>query len=166
MKTVHLIRHAKSSWDHPGLSDVDRPLNDRGIRACKIMAQPIWDAGCRFENVFCSRARRTQLTIQGLADALPGKPIDWQVEDALYTFSGHALLDWVMLLDESLDDIVMVGHNPATTDFCNGMAKARIPNVPTCGYAQIHFPQSRWMDLKVGSGKLACFLTPKTVEKA
>lgn len=163
MKTVHLIRHAKSSWDHPGLSDSERPLNDRGIRSCKIMAQPIWDAGCRFENVFCSRAKRTQLTIQGLADALPGKSIEWQVEDALYTFSGRALLDWVNLLSEDLENVLLIGHNPATTDFCNGMANAGIPNVPTCGYAQIRFPQTKWVDLTVGSGTLAAFLTPKTV---
>lgn len=166
MKTVHLIRHAKSSWAESGLSDVERPLNDRGIRACRIMAQPIWNAGCRFENVFCSRARRTQLTIQGIADALPGKNIRWQVEDALYTFSGRALLDWVSMLNEGIDEVVMVGHNPATTDFCNGMANAGIPNVPTCGYAQILFPQDNWTDLQVGTGKLECFLTPKSVEQA
>jgi phosphohistidine phosphatase len=129
------------------------------------MAQAIWDAGCRFEHVFCSRARRTQLTIQGIAEALPDKSINWQVEDALYTFSGRALLDWVHNLEETLDEVVMIGHNPATTDFCNGMANADIHNVPTCGYAQIHFPQSSWLDLTVGSGTLKCFLTPKTVAR-
>ncbi len=106
------------------------------------------------------------MTIRGIADSLPDMNIKWNVEDALYTFSGRALLDWIHQLDESLDEVVMIGHNPATTDFCNAMANANIPNVPTCGYVQIQFAQSSWLELSVGSGSLECFLTPKLVAKS
>jgi phosphohistidine phosphatase len=163
MKTVHLIRHAKSSWEHRGLADVDRPLAERGIKACRIMAQPILSAGCDFKDVYCSISQRTQLTIQGISNALPGMTIEWELEEALYTFSSRALLSWFRQLSDEMDEVVTVGHNPATTDFCNWMTNAGIPNVPTCGYAQIRFPCSIWAELSPGSGSLERFLTPKMV---
>ena len=164
MKTVHLIRHAKSSWSRPHLSDIDRPLNNRGQRACGIMAQPIVDAGCSFEHVFCSVARRAQLTIEGLADALVGQDVEWQLDEELYTFSFHHLLNWVTRLDDAMDNVVVIGHNPAITDFCNGMGNQYIRNVPTCGYVQLVFAGNKWRDLSQGSGKLVTFLTPKMVK--
>ena len=164
MKTIHLIRHAKSSWSHPQLSDVDRPLNNRGQRACRIMAQPILNAGCGFEHVFCSVAKRTQLTIEGLSDSIPDMDITWHMEEALYTFSWEHLYGWVHRLDDAMDAVVILGHNPAITDFCNEMGNTYIPNVPTCGYAQLVFPISSWRELSTGSGKLVTFLTPKTVQ--
>lgn len=164
MKTIHLIRHAKSSWSHPELSDIERPLNKRGRHACRIMARPILDAGCSFENVFCSVARRTQLTIEGLSESIPKQKIAWQLKEALYTFDWEEILSWVHQLDDSMSNIVIIGHNPALTDFCNEMGDKYIYNIPTCGYAQLTFSINRWRDLSPSCGKLETFLTPKTVD--
>lgn len=70
MKKLHLIRHAKSSWSNGALADIDRPLNQRGLRSCALMAEQIAKAGCSFEHIFCSPAVRAQSTIENLTQAL------------------------------------------------------------------------------------------------
>jgi len=127
------------------------------------MAEPILDAGCSFENVFCSIAQRAQSTIEGLSDSIPGQEITWQLDEDLYTFSWQQLLRWIHQLDDSLSNVVIVGHNPAMTYLCNEMGNQYIQNVPTCGYAQLAFPANTWCDLSPSSGKLVTFLTPKMV---
>ncbi len=164
MKTIHLIRHAKSSWDHPDLPDAERPLNKRGQRACKAMAHAIRDAGCPFRHVYCSIAKRTQETIERIAASLPGMGITWNLEEDLYTFDWREQLRFIHQLDDSLSEVVLVGHNPATTDFSNIMGDQSIHNVPTCGYVQLAFDTDYWIDVAPTSGKLVTFLTPKGVQ--
>lgn len=161
MKTVHLIRHAKSSWNHPGLSDVERPLNNRGREACAIMAPQILDAGCNFDNIHCSIATRAQNTIEGLAAALPDRSITWSSESKLYTFSSQDLFDYCLDLDNGLTSIVLVGHNPAMTGFANGMGDQSIDNLPTCGYVQIELPAESWKEITPETGTTKAILTPK-----
>ncbi|MEL7492728.1 MAG: histidine phosphatase family protein, partial [Cyanobacteria bacterium J06554_11] len=115
MKKLHLIRHAKSSWNNSYLADIDRPLNRRGVKACQIMAPQIAKAGCTFETVFCSPAVRAQATIEGIAQALSSQAITWQTDDRLYTFEARALFSWCQALDEVLSEVVVVGHNSAIT---------------------------------------------------
>ncbi|MEL6556492.1 MAG: histidine phosphatase family protein, partial [Cyanobacteria bacterium J06621_11] len=64
MKKLHFIRHAKSSWRNAYLADIDRPLNERGVRSCQVMAAQIVKAGCPLDNIFCSPAVRAQSTIE------------------------------------------------------------------------------------------------------
>lgn len=163
MKTLHLIRHAKSSWDHPDLADVERPLNDRGEQACRLMAPAIYEAGCRFENVFCSIATRAQMTIQGISDALPDMQIQWEVDPELYTFSSNDIIDWLSRLNNGIRDVVIVGHNPAFTSVINQLGDQHLDNLPTCGYAQIELPTHFWKDLEETPGKTKVVLTPKEV---
>lgn len=161
MKTVHLIRHAKSSWDYSSLADAERPLNNRGKEACKIMAPKILEAGCTFETVHCSIATRAQMTIQGISNALAEKEISWTSQDRLYTFNGQDLLDYCRSLEDSLTSIVLVGHNPAMTAFTNGMGDQSIDNLPTCGYVQIELPTQSWSAIEPGTGHTQTILTPK-----
>ena len=161
MKTVHLIRHAKSSWDYPGLPDVDRPLNSRGKTACGIMAPHILEAGCNFETVFCSIAKRAQWTIEGISAALPEVNFTWSLESNLYTFSSQDLLSFCQNLDEGLEEVVLVGHNPAMTGFTNAMGNQYLYNLPTCGYVQIEFPTSSWERLSPETGTTKVILAPK-----
>lgn len=160
MKTLHVIRHAKSSWDDISLADIDRPLNARGIRACSTMAPEIIDSGCDFAHVFCSPARRAQLTIEGIYQALD-RQFDWHNERALYTFSGDALLSWCLQLDDDLDEVVLVSHNPGITELCNELSDQYFDNVPTCGYVQLRCDVERWSKLSAGCASVATFLTPK-----
>ncbi|MGB3790207.1 MAG: histidine phosphatase family protein [Phormidesmis sp.] len=161
MKRLHLIRHAKSSRDDSDLADIDRPLNKRGLASCQIMATQIADVGCPFDPVFCSPAVRTQSTIEQISQALSSQQIHWQTDNALYTFEVQDLVKWCRALDNSMTEVVIVGHNPAMTDFVNQMSDRTIKNLPTCGYVQLQFEVDSWQALSARSAKLVSFLTPK-----
>ncbi len=161
MKKLHLIRHAKSSWATRSLADSDRPLNQRGIESCSIMATQIMNAGCHFDHVFCSTAVRAQSTIEHIHQQLTDHNFKWQLDDALYTFDYHVLLEWCRELDDSLSEVVIIGHNPALTDFCNLVGDGDIDNLATCSYVQLAFNQDCWRELSVGSAELIHFLAPK-----
>lgn len=163
MKKIHLIRHAKSGWDDPDLRDIERPLNTRGHNDSSMMAEYIMGAGCTFKSVFVSPAIRAQSTIENIAGALPDKNIKWEVDEDLYNFSSVDLLNYCLRLDDDLDDITIVGHNPAITDFTNRVTGEDILNVPTCGYVQMTI-DGGWKELGTGAGTLTEFLTPKKVK--
>jgi len=164
VKTLHLIRHAKSSWDKPGLTDLERPLNARGKRACSLMAENIVSAGCTFEHVYTSCAFRAIATIKGINNSLDSQRIRWKVDEDLYTFNSQRLLRWCQALDDSLYDVVAIVHNPAITDFCNEMAELYIDNIPTCAYVQLSFAERKWRDIRPGSGKLVTLFSPKMLK--
>ena len=162
VKTIHLIRHAKSSWEDPFLADIDRPLNERGIRTSRFMAQHIHEAGCSFENIFCSPAKRAQSTISLISESLPLMDIEWQTDQALYTFYDADLINWLETLDDAFSDIVLVGHNPAFTQVCNRLSDTFIKNIPTCGYVRLKARAPlTWQEITQGSFELAVFLRPK-----
>ena len=162
MKTLHLIRHAKSCWEAPALADHERPLNARGIKACQLMAQHTLNAGCQFTNVYCSPALRAKSTIELINEAIPDINIQWQLDDELYTFDSRVLQEWCRSLDESITEIVIVGHNPALTTFCNELSNNYIQNIPTCGYAQLIAERNGpWKELSETSFELVTFLRPK-----
>jgi phosphohistidine phosphatase len=162
MKKIHLLRHAKSSWDNTLFDDIDRPLNKRGINSCQLMASPIVEAGCAFNNVFCSPAVRAQSTIALLSNNTPEIPLQWQTDEQLYCFRSARLHLWCASLDESLSEVMIVGHNPAMTDFCNELTNANINNIPTCGYVQLTARRKfNWQQVSNNSFELSHFLRPK-----
>ena len=171
MKTLHLIRHAKSSWDFPNLSDHQRPLNKRGEKDSLLMSTELLRAGFKWPEIFCSSAQRAQLTIRNLmkpwfnhrADQLiqSNQATNWQTDDRLYTFSCADIWAYVNQIDEALDAAVLVGHNPAFTDFINSASNANLNNLPTCAYAQLVFSAKHWSEVRFGSAVLQKFLKPK-----
>ncbi|CAK8718422.1 Phosphohistidine phosphatase [Candidatus Electronema halotolerans] len=163
MKKIHLLRHAKSSWEDASLADIDRPLNERGRKTCGFMAQHIAEAGCCcFAQVFCSPAVRAQATIELLSSRLPGAAVQWQTVEQLYTFESKAIWDWCRVLDESTHEPLLVGHNQALTDFCNQLSGSAVNNIPTCGYVQLVIKKEcLWRELAEGAADLAVFLRPK-----
>lgn len=163
MKTIHLLRHAKSSWDHTGLSDKERPLNERGIASCASVGPAIYARGYQFAHVFCSAGKRAQETIRYVSDAIPELNIQWQVVEELYTFSAHVLLEWCQELDEDLDEIMLVGHNPAITELCSELANRYVDHVPTCGYVKIENDVDSWQKLGRRCGTIVEFITPKSI---
>jgi len=161
MKTLHLLRHAKSSWDHPGLPDKERPLNDRGIKSCAHVGPAIYQSGYDFAHVFCSTGKRAQETIRYISEAISELSVNWQSDDDLYTFSSHALLDWCRALDDALDGVMIVGHNPAITELCSELANRYVDHVPTCAYVKIENEVNSWSELGCRSGVITEFITPK-----
>lgn len=162
MKTLHLIRHAKSSRKDENLADIDRPLAPRGIRACAVMAPEIAKTGCDFSNVFTSPAERAKETIERIARSLKKISVTWTVAKKLYTFSAHDLLEFCRDdLPANTDQAVIVGHNPAFHDFCNRMGDTTIEKLPTCAYARLELDADFWTDIGPCRMRLTAFLTPK-----
>ncbi len=164
MKTIHLLRHAKSSWDDATLDDIDRPLNARGIRTAKLMAAQLVKAGCTFTHVFCSPAVRAQSTISLINAQLPALKLTWKTDPALYTFDSERLHHWLQALDESINEVFIIGHNPALTNFCNALSKSDITNIPTCGYIQLVATETcTWAQASSTLFKMNTFLRPKAL---
>jgi phosphohistidine phosphatase len=161
MKKIHLIRHAKSSWKKQHLADIDRPLNRRGVMSIQIMAPHVINAGCGFEHVFSSPARRAQSTIELLSKNV-GICIKWNADKKLFCFDSNTLHRWFVTLDETITEPVIIGHNPALTDFCNELSNSKVSNIPTCGYVQLTAHEDfHWSQISNTSFELTRFLTPK-----
>jgi phosphohistidine phosphatase len=162
MKKIHLLRHAKSSWKNVLLDDIHRPLNHRGISSCELMASQIVDTGCEFINVFCSPAVRAQSTIELLNRSIPSIKVHCQTDVKLYCFDSASLHFWFAVLDESVSEVMIIGHNPALTDFCNELSDTHINNIPTCGYAQLTaHTEFNWLQISDASFELTHFVRPK-----
>lgn len=164
MKTLHLIRHAKSSWDFPRLSDFERPLNDRGLKSCQLMAPVIEQHAC-LNAVFASTANRAQLTLTNISNHFTKGRIHWQTVGELYTFNWRTLLDWCQQLSEQLSEATIVSHNPALTELCLYLTNTDLENLPTCGYAKLTLNIDHWQDLSYQCGQLEYLMTPKLIKK-
>ena len=170
-RDLHLIRHAKSSWDEPDLHDHDRPLNTRGTRAARVMGQAMSERISDTPKFFVSSALRARDTFTGLSDGWP-TPVQATVEDsvlvqsALYTFSWRTLSDWLSQCDDALDNVALIGHNPAMTELINYLCPSlKLDNLPTAGWVWLRFETSSWSEAVVTAGRadLIMSLRPKEV---
>ncbi len=138
MKTLHLLRHAKSSWDEPYRSDRERGLNKRGRRDAPRMGRAL-AAEIDPLPVLVSPARRAQLTLAGVCDGWPAMAgLTHQTLEELYTFSADDVVDLLRECDDARDEVFLIGHNPAFTDLVNYLAGGDpLDNLPTAGYARV-----------------------------
>lgn len=162
MKTLHLLRHAKSAWDDPGLSDRERPLNKRGRRDAPRMGEAL-ARRLPAMSVAVSPARRAQLTLDGLCSGWPAlADVEHDTEEDLYTFDDRDLFDWIAGQDDRHRSLFLIGHNPALTDLVNGLTGRHcLDNLPTAGYAELSLDIKRWAQLEVGCATLDYTLFPK-----
>ncbi len=144
MKTLTLVRHAKSSWQDKSLSDRDRPLNKRGERDVPIMGKRIVEAGIRPSLIICSPARRAWTTAKAIATEI-GYPIEFlQRENKLYLASLDDLLDVLESQESGFNSLMIVGHNPGLTTFANYLSPGVTGNVPTAGVMSVSFDREDW----------------------
>ena len=144
MKTLTLVRHAKSSWQDKSLSDRDRPLNKRGERDVPIMGKQIVKAGIRPSLIVCSPALRAWTTAKAIATEI-GYPIEFlQRENKLYLASLDDLLDVLESQESGFNSLMIVGHNPGLTTFANYLSPGITNNVPTAGVVSVEFDREDW----------------------
>ena len=162
MKTLHLLRHAKSSWDEPQLADRERGLNKRGRRDAPRMGAALAE---RMQPmiIHASPAKRAQLTLDGLCSAWPAmRGLAHRQEESLYTFDASDLVDWLTQRPDDDPAIFLIGHNPALTDLVNRLVgEDCLDNLPTAGYAELSLPIKRWRDLPQCEAMLEYRLFPK-----
>lgn len=144
MKTLTIVRHAKSSWDNPGLSDHDRPLNKRGHRDAPLMGRRIVRHGIRPSLIVSSPAVRAWSTARAVARAV-GYPYEFlEKEPLLYHASVDRILDVIRAQDERCNNLMLCGHNPGFTDFANFLVPGLTNNMPTACVVCVEIDQDDW----------------------
>ena len=162
MRTLHLLRHAKSAWDQPDLSDRERGLNKRGRRDAPRMGRAL-ALEMTAQSVTVSPAQRAQLTLQGLCMGWPALAYcQRRIEEDLYSFDSQSLLVWIAAQDDHDDSLFLIGHNPALTDLINELAVCRqLDNLPTAGYVRLLLDLQTWSAIECGCATLEQSLFPK-----
>lgn len=162
MKTLHLLRHAKSSWSEPGLADRERGLNKRGRRDAPRMGQAL-SRQLAPMSIVVSPARRAQLTLEGLCSGWPALGDERHcTEEDLYTFSSEEVTAWIANQADRCDALFLIGHNPAFTDTVNALTgNCVLDNLPTAGYARLGLSIASWSELHRGCAALEQSLFPK-----
>ena len=155
MKTLYLVRHAKSSWKFD-VTDHERPLNDRGLHDAPRVAAEV--AGCmpKPDLMMSSDAMRAKTTSFFFAKAyrIPEKEII--LDYKLYDFDGRDLVDVIRHCDDAVDCLMVFGHNNAMTNFVNTYGDKMTDNVPTCGFTAIKFDVNHWKDMSQGETIFTC----------
>jgi len=171
MKTLTLLRHAKSSWDDPAARDFDRPLNRRGRKAARAMGKAMREQGIAFDQILASPAARVVGTLEDLAEGYGG-PIEPAFEQRVYLATAATLLKLVQGADDKAGRLLVVGHNPGmealalmlTRDDDNGLRSEMLTKYPTAALAEISLPVDHWRDVGLGTGQLARFIRPRDLD--
>lgn len=168
VKRLFLMRHAKSSWDDPGLADHDRPLAPRGRRASKLIADHLRRERIGPSLVLCSSARRTEETWERIASGLH-EETEVRIEGDLYAASSGALLARLHRVKDEAESVMLIGHNPAIQELALDLARSG-PEVerverkfPTAALATL-VVEGSWRELAPGSAKLVAFVKPRELE--
>ena len=162
MKTLHLLRHAKSAWDDPGLDDRERGLKKRGRQDGLLMGAALSE-WMEPTTIAVSVAQRAQHTLAALCDAWPAlAAMEHREEEDLYTFQSSDLVRWVARQNNALDSLFIIGHNPALTDLINTLLRQiALANLPTAGYVRLSVDIDQWGQLLHGVASLEQHLFPK-----
>ncbi|WP_340066666.1 SixA phosphatase family protein [Ascidiimonas aurantiaca] len=150
MKKVHLVRHAKSSWDY-SVEDKDRPLNERGISDAHLVSRYLARESFSCDTVFSSPANRALHTCMIFMRNLQTPLGQVTITNSLYDFSGDSVISFLKDLNSSLEEVMLFGHNHAFTHLANSFGNEYIDNVPTSGFVSIQFDIAHWTDLTKGS---------------
>lgn len=161
MKTLFVVRHAKSSWDFPDLDDHDRPLNQRGLKDAPEMGKRIARKNLKVDLMITSTAARAAQTADIIANRLSFPKNQILKEPLFYHASYHELLVQLKNIQDKVSTLMIFGHNPGLTDFVNYLTGSDIYNVPTCGISEISFDVASWRSVAKGIGRLISMDYPK-----
>lgn len=164
MRTLYLIRHAKSSWGNPGLRDHDRPLNERGLHDAPKMAQLLVEQGVKPDLLVSSPAKRALTTALFFAEAFKMDSGAVVREPNIYEAYPQEILRIIRALPDSYKTALLFGHNPTFTEVANHFVdNDYIDNVPTCGIVKITSTAATWQEFSEGNSKVAACYFPKEV---
>lgn len=146
MKTLLIVRHAKSSWDNADIGDIHRPLNDRGKRDAPAMAQRLIRSGVKIDRLVSSPAKRALQTAEAFHEAGDGKGKEIRVVADLYHASPAVFKEVVEGLDNDDQTVALFSHNPGITAFVNMLTNMRVDNMPTCSVFAVRSNAEKWSD--------------------
>ncbi|KTW17941.1 SixA phosphatase family protein [Sphingomonas sanguinis] len=169
MKTLTLLRHAKSSWDDPVARDFDRPLNAKGRRAAAMIGRELKSLAFEFDHILASPAIRVMETLDEVWGGY-GRRLEPVWDKALYLASAASLLDQVHALPDTAEHVLMVGHNPGLEDLVldltlDGELRERVEDkYPTATVAQMTLPIAAWTEARSHSATLVAFIRPRDLD--
>jgi phosphohistidine phosphatase len=161
MKTLYLVRHAKSSWKYPRLDDFERPLNKRGRKNAPFMGNILKTLKTTPDIVISSPANRAATTARIIADTIDYPLEKIHYNETIYGSSEYELIQVIQQLDDAVNQAMLVSHNPAITDLSNTIADTAVSNIPTCGVFCVNLDISSWAKIGEQRGKLKFFEFPK-----
>ena len=164
MKTLYLTRHAKSSWKHGRIKDLERPLNKRGKKDAPLMGNQLKTMKIIPDLIITSPAARAKLTAFIIAENIDYLQDRIMVEDNIYEATLNKLLSFIHTLHDRHNSVMLIGHNPGLTMLNNYLSNKHIENIPTCGVTGIKF-NSSWEKAEAGKGKNLLFIYPKMFYK-
>lgn len=159
MKYIILMRHAKSDWNDLSLTDHQRSLNKRGNTDAPLMAQRIKSYGILPELMLVSDATRTRETWQHIAEPLGNAQTQFDAD--LYLASTSTIIQKLKKLDNMIDNVLLLAHNPGITDVFYDLAGIRIDNVPTAGVGCIKLHTDQFSEIETCEKELIYFTYPK-----
>lgn len=161
MKQLTLIRHAKSSWDNPGLRDFDRPLNARGMRDLPLMAARVKAFGLIPQRLLYSSATRTAVTARTLAQTLALEDRNCMAIPEMYEACWETLLNVLQGQPDHIDSIMLVGHNPGIADLGAYLSGQTLHHFPTSAVHHLMLNVLSWTELAESCGSTQIFDYPK-----
>ena len=161
MKRIILVRHAKSSWKH-NVIDHERPLNERGFKDANLVSISLKERSLNIDLVLSSDAMRAKTTANIFISNLNIDRSIVHLNHELYDFSGTNLIEVIKACDDSVNTLMLFGHNHAITAFVNTYGDSYIDNVPTSGVVVIEFEIINWV--KLNTGKTIQTLFPRDLK--
>lgn len=150
MKTLYMVRHAKSSWKHDVI-DHKRPLKGRGKRDAVLVSEALKDKIPPPQRIITSDAVRAFTTATYFKEAFSITDSNFTTNHSLYDFSGQQVMNIIKNLDNAYDTVMIVGHNHAFTSVANMLGNKYIENVPTSGFVMIQFNEDSWSKISTGT---------------
>jgi phosphohistidine phosphatase len=163
MKTLYLVRHAKSSWKYPELLDEERPLLEKGKKRTKKVIDYLLKKDVQLDCIKSSHAVRALETARIIAHALQYPLDDIMIERQIYHASAEQLFDQFYDLSDTFQSLMMVGHNPAFTNFANYFLDKKIEWLPTSGIVSINFKTDSWDMVTSADRKTNFVIFPKLI---
>lgn len=161
MKTLYILRHAKSSWKFEELSDHDRPLNKRGRSDALLMGQELASRGVKPNMIMSSSAVRALSTATLVGKEMEYDADDIVVNEKIYGAGQEDLLDIVQEAPAEVQYLMIVGHNEAITDFANSLTPEHVASLPTTGIVALEFDCDSWYEISRENAKFLFYDFPK-----
>ena len=161
VREVCFVRHAKSNWDHPGLRDFDRPLDERGLKDAPMMARKMKELDLVPDLIVTSGAKRARKTAEFFKKEFSLPDSHFMVTDDLYEASAEEVYTVLRSLPDSARFVYVFGHNPTFTWVANSIAGVHIDNVPTCGIVHAQVMINSWKKFKPEHAGFIGFHYPK-----
>ena len=146
-KKLYLVRHGKSDWSNPKLRDFDRPLKKRGLRNARTMAKILKEKNIKPDCIVTSSARRALDTATIFSEQLDVPPEKFLPDESVYFASPSELINLIKQQDDSVETLMIFGHNPGFTNLANFFLPEALNNIPTAGFVYLEFDAESWKQI-------------------